>query len=112
VPQAAQRCPRGEGTAHPVHPAAGRGRGRAEVDAGQRRRVRGEPGGGTGEELAQVLDAAVDVPAHAVGVTVLELCRAHRASREDPLAEAGAKRSICASILAVMSSREPFGTWQ
>ncbi len=49
--------------AHPVHAAAGRGRGRAEVDPGRRGGVGVGPGHRARERLAQVLEPARDVAA-------------------------------------------------
>ena len=65
-----------------------------------------------GEELAQVLHAAIDIAADVVRVVSLDLRRPHHTACDDAFTEAGRKTSICASIRAVMSTVEPFGTWQ
>ena len=51
--------------------------------------VRDEPGHRAGEQLAQVLGAAVDVAADVVGVVGLEVRRCHDVPRQDEVAEAG-----------------------
>lgn len=58
----AQRRASGEMAAHPMHSSTGRGGGRAEVESFDRRRI--EPWRRPYEELAEVLDAAVDIAAH------------------------------------------------
>src|SRR5919197_4066587 len=52
--QVGKRDPRGGVAAHPVHPAAGRCRGRAQVHASQRRPVRNEAPDRPEEELTEV----------------------------------------------------------
>ena len=77
------------GAAHAVDAAAGRRRGRAEVDRRVRRRVRlDEAPRRPGEQLAEVHPPAADVAADVVRVGRLELGRAGRPELEDPLAAA------------------------
>jgi hypothetical protein len=89
-----------------MDPAAGRRRRRAQVDAPSGRGIWIETGDRPGDELAEVLDAAVDVAA-ASRAAGPDVARARMRSRKP-----GANRSTCASIRSVMSTVEPFGTWQ
>jgi hypothetical protein len=89
--------------------AGGRGA-RAEVDSFGRRRVGDEAGDGALEELAEIGDASGDVAADVVFVVRLESAWRKMVSRENPIAKTGAKRSICDSMAAVMSSVEACGT--
>ena len=77
-----------------------------------RRRVGVEPSDRAGEELAEVRDAAGDVAADVVRVVLLELGGCRRPAGEDPVAEARREALDLASIASVMSTVEPFGTWQ
>src|ERR1019366_6076433 len=69
----AERAARGPHAAHPVAPAAGRGGRGAQVDAAGRRRIGIEPGDGTGEQLAHVLDSGVDVTPDVIRVLVVKV---------------------------------------
>ena len=74
--------------------------------------VGAEHAGGTGEELANVLDAAVDVSADVVWIVLLHRCRRPSASLEDPFAEP--RRETLHLCLDPVSHVEvdPLGTWQ
>src|SRR5918997_2144382 len=76
---------------HAVHPAARGRRGRAQVDARQRGRVRHGARDGAGVQLAQVLEAGDDVAADVVGVAALHLRAVHGRAGGDQVAEAGRK---------------------
>jgi hypothetical protein len=71
-----------------VHAASGRRRGRAQVDALERRPVRDEAPYRAEEELAEIHRAAVEISADEVAVMGLEVGRAERAASEDQVAEA------------------------
>lgn len=78
LPGAEQRQTRGVASAHAVDPAAGWRARRAKEDARVAGGIRSKAGGGAEEQLPQVLRAAVDVAADAVG--------AGSAQRKSPLA--------------------------
>jgi len=86
---AAEDGSRSPHAAHAVDAAARRGRRRTEVDAAARRGVRVEPGDRPGEELAEILEAAVDVAADIVRVVGLDLGRQADGPGEDRIPEAG-----------------------
>ena len=88
---ASETVPEGEAggveAAHAVHAAAGRGRGRAQVDAGDRCPPRARGQHGAGEELPPVVGPAADVTAVLVGVERLEVDRRHRVAGHHDVAE-------------------------
>ena len=67
---------------------------------------------GAEQQLAHVLDAAVDVAADVVGVVRLHRARAVHGRARTRSRKPGAYRSTCASIASVMSPVQPLGTWQ
>ena len=96
--------------AHAVDAAAGRGRRRAEVDAAARASVRVEPRDRPGEELARVLQAAVDVAADVVRVVGLDLRRRRTCAGEDRGRGSRARSARPGPRSAsLMSTVEPWG---
>src|SRR5437870_9686171 len=87
----AQTAERGAGrvkSRHAMHSPTRRRRRGAEEDRRVRGRIRVEdPQARPGEELAEVEPAAADVAPDVIRVIGLELGRAHRADREDPVPE-------------------------
>src|SRR5919109_2983404 len=84
-----QGRPRGIIATHAVYPATGRGRGRADVEPGDRRGIRYAPEGGSEEELAKRVGATADVSTDEIRVARLQLSRAHHTSGQNQIAEAG-----------------------
>src|SRR4249919_3140032 len=83
-----ERRSRGPDAAHTVHAATWRSRRRAEVEPAGGRRVGIDLRHWPREQLAPVLDAAIDVAADVIRVVVLQQRRAAHGAREDAVAEA------------------------
>src|SRR5690606_22558816 len=86
-PRRAQGRARGVVTTHSVHAPTGRCRRGADEERWVGRAVRVPTRHRPGEELTQVLNAAVDVPTHVVRVVRLELAGRAGVAGQDPIAK-------------------------
>src|SRR5205823_1370514 len=86
-----ERCFRSVKSTHPVHSPTRRGRGGTKVQARHRRAIRCGTEHGTGDQLPQVRQTAIDVTSHQIGILLLHFETVARVPRQDAIPKTWSK---------------------